>query len=628
MAVGMMASRKEKYLNNKMLSTVNADDRIDIIFDINTLNTFLRYLLHDSKYIRRSHLSNMSKLFNKLDLGMYKNDLNKLELIRYIDKALEARLSANLKQKHMIVQYIQGGMMDNTNPEKFDALTELSADEVTWVNNSISEILNYSYLNKNIEEMISLCTKYKSGDFLSKGEIVREIELKVDDIKTNFRKNKTESIHEAMFSLQDGLMEEMVHEVHDALTSPSTRIITGMQGLNEMTYGGFEAGRVYMIFGLPGVGKSVTLLNLAYQIKKYNVNYICKDPSKRPAVLFLTMENTVRETVERIFALSAKNDIDMTSISVNEAIDVIRNDGELVISEESPIDIIVKYVPNGSVDTGYLYTITEDLEDQGIEVIALVQDYIKCIRSANRNSDLRIELGDVVKEFKVFAAIKDIPVITASQLNRDAAKEIDAAKSQGKMDSTKSLTRGNIGESMLMLENADWAAIIGKEFDAQGNRYLGFNRVKIRGKSTPLEYIVQPFSANNGIRFVEDIFCPEPMFKETLKENAGRQNDLNIRMGGSLVPNNPNLLSNPTENKPEQRVPKLSDIFGRSLETPKSIGNEKRVIEPPTGSMEDVVFVKSTGVINPNRPSVCLSSTPIQVMHELEDVVILHRKVS
>lgn len=631
MSISTIASRKEKYLNNKNNTVVSKEDTIDIIFDINTLNTFLSYLINDSKYIRRSHLSNINKLFSKLDITGYKNDLNKLEIINHINKALEAKLVLNIKQKHMVIQHIQGGMIDSGNTSAFESIPELTADEVTWVNNSVSEILNYSYLNKNIDEMIALCTKYKSGDFLSRGEIVRDIESKVDDIKTSFRMNKNESIHEAMFTLQNGVMEEIVHEVHDALSSPSTRIITGMQGINEMTYGGFEAGRVYMFFGLPAVGKSVTLLNLAYQIKKYNTNYICKDPTKRPAVLFLTMENTIRETVERIFALSATKEIDMVDITVDQAVDVIRNDGELVINEQSPIDIIVKFVPNGSVDTGYLYTLTEDLEDQGIEIIALIQDYIKCIRSARRVQDLRIELGEIVKEFKVFAAIKDIPVITASQLNREASKEIDAAKSQGKYDATKGLTRGNIGESMLMLENVDWAAIIGKEFDAEGKRYLAFNRVKIRGKSTPLEYIVQPFNEDNGIRFVEDINFDEPAFKETLKENAGRQNDINIRMGGSLV-NNPNLLNNMggAQRPPQEaRVPKLSDIFGGANNINSkpdiTVGNNKREVQSVEGSMEEALSLVSNGIINPNRPSVCQNRPQIQATHELEDAVILHR---
>ena len=40
-----------------------------------------------------------------------------------------------------------------------------------------------------------------------------------------------------------------------------------------MLGGGFEKGRVYSFFGLPGEGKTVTLENLMYQIWKYNKGF-------------------------------------------------------------------------------------------------------------------------------------------------------------------------------------------------------------------------------------------------------------------------------------------------------------------------------------------------------------------
>lgn len=43
-----------------------------------------------------------------------------------------------------------------------------------------------------------------------------------------------------------------------------------MVGLNYLLGGGFENARVYGFFGLQGEGKSLTLLNLALQLKKYN----------------------------------------------------------------------------------------------------------------------------------------------------------------------------------------------------------------------------------------------------------------------------------------------------------------------------------------------------------------------
>ena len=71
----------------------------------------------------------------------------------------------------------------------------------------------------------------------------------------------------------------------------------------------------------------------------------------------------------------------------------LREEGELVLNDDSPIDIVIKYKANKSVDTSYLYTLVDDLEDDGYEVICLVQDHVKRIRSIYNSPDLRIELG-------------------------------------------------------------------------------------------------------------------------------------------------------------------------------------------------------------------------------------------
>ena len=155
------------------------------------------------------------------------------------------------------------------------------------------------------------------------------------------------------------------------------------------------------------------------------------------------------------------------------------------------------------------------LEDEGYEVIALIQDHVKRIRSIGKYSDLRIELGEVVNEFKNFAIEKDIPVISVSHLNRDAAKVIESGEQSGKrQDTTKLLGKSNVGESFLMLDNLDGGFIINLDYDEQKNKYMVFSSTKVREGHTR-SYIAQPFVGGNGIRLVEDLYCM-PLFKESL----------------------------------------------------------------------------------------------------------------
>ena len=238
------------------------------------------------------------------------------------------------------------------------------------------------------------------------------------------------------------------------------------------------------------------------------------------------MENSERETIERLWAMLTDK-AEMSHYTVEEVIEILRTEGELYLSDDNPIDIIVKYVPGDSVDTGYMYTLTEDLEDEGYEVIAVIQDYLKRIRPVyNSNAEVRIQYGSIVNEFKVFSILKDIPVITASQLNREATKHIDEGRKTNKADLIRLFGRSNIGESQLILENLDGAYFIVPEYDFEGNKYLGIQKVKSRFFSM-LESFYQPYTDYSPIKFVEDVNDSKPAYRLTMREHAQFGNAIN-----------------------------------------------------------------------------------------------------
>ena len=339
------------------------------------------------------------------------------------------------------------------------------------------------------------------------------------------------------FSLRDGVFEDAIKETYNLITNPSRRLISGMQGLNEMVGGGFESGRVYMFLGITGIGKSITLLNLAYQLKLYNKNFRTKDPTKTPCIVILTMENTVVETITRLFDLTVEGTASMGSYTIDEVLYKLRNEGKLVINDDSPIDIVIKYKANKSVDTSYLYTLCEDLEDDGYEVVCMIQDHVKRIRSIYNSNDIRLELGDVVNELKVFAAYKDIPVLTNCHLNRDAAKTIEDGNAKSTpTDITMKLGKSNVGESLLMMDNIDCAIIINLDFDENNNTYMVFSLIKMRDK-TERTYIAQPFMYGSRIRLIEDV-GGVPVFRERLHVRELNRPNNSIRTSSSSIMSN------------------------------------------------------------------------------------------
>lgn len=519
----MEISRRQKYSNGGR-SAIKTDTRIPIAFDITALDLFCTYILSENRYIRTSHLINLRNLIAMLDTSLYINDPEKMKRLEFIHRGLDARIVLKLNNPMIILRHINGELESSLDTSTFPIL---STEEIRWVDETVSESLKYSFMYSKVDILQDLCARFKAKDFRYRGDIVKEFESIVDELKTDFRHSKVESSSDITFSLRPGVYEEVVRDIHEYCCNPSRRLITGMQGLNELTGGGFESARCYLLFGLSGVGKSLCLLNLAMQIKKYNKGYKAKDPTKIPAVVILTMENSVQETVSRLFSMTTNDDI--RNYSYEEAIEKLKTEGELYLTDESPIDIIIKYKPNRSVDTGYLYTLAEDLEDEGYEIICLIQDHIKRIRSTSQNADIRLELGEVVNEFKVFSILKDIPVISDSHLNRDAARTIDSGTKGNSQDMTRLLGRANVGESMLMIDNADCAFIINKDFDTDGNMYMVWSRIKMRDQCTSRDYIAHPFVKGSTITLLEDYYMPVPAFRESLHTPPNLINNTKVK---------------------------------------------------------------------------------------------------
>lgn len=512
----MNLSRRQKYMgprkNNKAVKT---DQKINLDLDLNALNLFCAYLISNNKNIKRSQVINLRNLFEIIDLSKY-NDEERLKRIDFIKKGITARLELNLNDPVMILSHINGGLLD-ANLIDIQNFAELSNSDLQWINGTVSETLNNSYIFFNIDKLLDAAMAFKTADYTRMSEAAKSVRNVITAAHTEFRRNDARATADAMFSLSPERFETCMRQFHEELSNPSRKLRLGMTGWNEILNGGFENQRVYSIFGLPSEGKSTTLLDIAIQIKKYNKDYQPKDPTKRPCVVLLTMENGERETIERMWAMLVDRE-EMSHYTVEEVMQILREEGELYLSDENPIDLIIKYVPGESVDTGYLYTLTEDLEDEGYEVIALIQDYLKRIRPVyNANAELRIQYGSVVNEFKVFSILKDIPVITASQLNRDAIKHIDEGRKTNKADLLRLFGRSNIGESQLILENLDGAYFIVPEYDQEGNKYLGIQKVKSRFYSM-LEWFYQPYTDYSPIKFVEDVNMQVPAYKLTLRE--------------------------------------------------------------------------------------------------------------
>lgn len=485
--------------------------------DESLLNIFCAYAVSRNAHIHSHGLANLIKLTNNMDISIYANNERAMLKYDFLKAVLQTRISGITDRELLLSAANKSVDVQVVLSTNKNLLREINTEEVNYVESSVSEALNNMTIDNSVESVMNICKNYMDADFRARSTMVPQIRSTMSNILTQMRRNDVDKdTSDTLFRLTD--MENSVRDIHRYVTAPSFKLISGMQGLNGMLGGGFEKGNVYSFFGLPGEGKTVTLENLLYQLWKYNRGYQCKDKTKKPCIVLLTMENFVRQTVCALYHIMTGGKNLRDCKTADEAIEEFRSHAfEFSMDDENSIEIVIKYKPVNSITTDYLYKLVEDLEDDGYECIAFLHDYVKRILPTLRTGDPYQDLGNVVNDFKTFATLKDIPFITASQLNREAAKLIDEGRNANRNDLIKKLGRSNIGESSRIDENLDGTFIITPEFSTDGKKYMGIKNTKHRYEIfTNKVSIYQPYINPDSIAFVEDVYETKPAYRESL----------------------------------------------------------------------------------------------------------------
>lgn len=539
---------------------------------LSTIILYANYILKTIHTSNRGVLTDLRELLTMIDPG--KNF--SVEQVRernsyfFLKQLLDARLKGYENRDILMEAALNGLDVKNIFPLR--KLEEpLGSNELAFIEQNIGNNRNSFYTQSIMSTMYTQYSDFAIANETEKFKILKDVQKQIVDVNRKIKENVcVSSVSESLSLSNDEQFEATVAHMYNRAIDGSTKLKTGIQAINRSLNGGFENDRCYIYLGLPGEGKSSTLLNLTLQIKGNNKDIVTKDPTKRPTILFLTMENTLNETLERVFSILVSDDDISEFGGHKEIMQLLRQNG-LGVSNDSPIDIEFRYVPSNSVDTDYLYTIYDEMSANGQEVVCLVQDYIKRIRPRDfklMGGDMRIALGAVVDEFKEFAVAKHIPVITASQLNRDAAKIIDEGRKSSEADLVRKVGRANIGESTLITENADSAFILVPEDGADGRKYLGMANAKKRFKTQSSQFFYLPYSKERPLELLQDIHLAEPLSKLSLNELKTVTNENNNGSWSALLGNE---KSKPVEIKESDSVKKKSDAYGISKEFIKEL---------------------------------------------------------
>ena len=416
-------------------------EKLKIRFDIQMLNMIIAFLIKDSVLRTRKTIHNIRKVFDAIDDSMYEGNVELESRIWIIRRIIDCILSEQFESTEYIQMYCKDRATDEYTRELIDELPkfQIKYAESKYLVKKIDSTLEFGYIATVRDAMMQILNTIDLTDYLSYASVSEDI-YRIATAIINIKRESKSIGADQTFSLNPEVFESVVTDAVTKLKDRNRIFRTGIQRLNTILAPGYLSKRLYTYLAFPGKGKSTILLKAALDIRKYNSDIKTKNPDKRPAVLMLTLENDIAETVERIYNMSVDSD-DIRNYRPKQVIKSMQEAGHLKLCDDNNIDIIIKEYKNREISTEDIYTIINDLSDEGVEVITLIVDYMKRIRPAEPADSEKTELKNITNELKELAKFFDIPCITAQQLNRNGAAVIDAALQANKEDVTRLVGR-------------------------------------------------------------------------------------------------------------------------------------------------------------------------------------------
>lgn len=484
--------------------------KIHINFDVSMLNALIKYT-QCSSYVKRAQIDTLFKLLRKIDVESYNYNEDLQVRIILLLTMTKATIEENIEDHDVWEMYIRENAPEGAKiiDEMGLKKDQLSKTECDTIEKSISERLQFAYLYEVKNIFVDLYDNIDRPGFHSYAETIFQFKNRLNELMLNLQKvsSADEMIREFNFasSLYDSLMDRIITRAK----KKSTILYTGIRCLNAMLSPGFEGGREYVFLGGTGKGKSAALLNIADQLRQFNPQVKSVENGMRKTIVYVTMENSINETIERLFDMYNDTGISLKFLDAEEIKRILRNNGKFEFTDNDGIDLDIFYFHDLEISTADIYRLFIKLRDNGKEPIALIVDYILKLDSVRDNqNDERIRLTMAAKELKTLAQVYDIPVITAMQFNREGNAIIDAATRDAKEGILNFVGPSMIGTAWGLVQEADWVGSINLERrKSTKSSHMSFKLYKIRGKLDPMQidYFNHPFAENGSLRLIPDV---------------------------------------------------------------------------------------------------------------------------
>lgn len=487
-------------------------EKMNLQLTVDMVDLLLEYAISNKP--SRNHQANLKQLLDVIDMEIYKSNYDIKDRLFLTKSILDLKLNDEISKISLLKEQCK-----QNNPDLVELInnttwsnTSLQTSEIKLINKWIEEHMQFYYFYMEMPAIVEIWESCVKQGFAVDTEALNEVNNRMNKLVVTMKNTEISTGILREFNFASPNVTDLIKYTVEKAQKPSAILQTGIRNLNAILGPGFRGGKLYTILGMSGKFKSGTLLNIADQITKFNPALEKVTNGKRNTLLFITMENSIEETVERLYGMYADETDSYINSTPEQVIEILKTRGKFIIADENAdgISICIKYYANLEINTAEIYRLIDDMESNAMHVIGVILDYIKRIDSVYPHHGDEIQrITYVAKELKSLALNYDIPVITAQQINRMGNATVDAAMRDGKRDLIRFVGNSDIGGAWSVIEESDWVAIINLEKHVKTDKlYLTIKRTKNRSGKVDvaaMDYFNHPFTNDRSLKLMTDV---------------------------------------------------------------------------------------------------------------------------
>ena len=244
--------------------------------------------------------------------------------------------------------------------------------------------------------------------------LMRKVIIKVDDILKNAEGNyddvyntiaDTHTLFGELLTLRPSSVQsidDIIDDTLNSITDKTTKLISTGYGNLDKFAGGLTRGEITIIGGRPGHGKTTVLINL-----------LSKALSNGLKAIFFSRELPNSELLKKIICLESEQ-LSYSMVRKN-----VYSEQEMTIVNQTIENIRKKYNDGMFLMFDNLRDFSQSASEvKKFKPDIIFDDYIQLIKCTGREEQRRLQIEQLVNDYKWLAKESNAAVVLASQLNR------------------------------------------------------------------------------------------------------------------------------------------------------------------------------------------------------------------